>query len=119
MSSGRFAAASSLAKMIWGSLVARFLSTSVTRFRPAAFSAFRKLVRSSSTHWLLVLVSVPAASAVVPVAGRVFHVSPVSLHVVFDEEKTPNPNVVAAVRRPYTRSLAEPIVAADDRSNRR
>src|SRR5687768_5813767 len=120
-SCGRFVAASSLLKITSAFCCVGFFRTSVTMLRPAAFSAFRKLVTSSSYQVCVVPVTVAVDSALPTVAGLLFHVSPVSDHVVLDD---PNacvctPTVDASPSAPNRRSLPLLIAATELRSNLR
>src|SRR5687768_4256862 len=118
-SCGRFVAASSLLKITSAFCCVGFLRTSVTMLRPAAFSAFRKLVTSSSYHICVVPVTVAVDSAAPTVVGLLFHVRPVSDHVVLAD---PNacvctPVVDVSLSAPNRRSLPLLIVVTVLRSN--
>src|SRR5687767_2698586 len=101
-----------------GLLVAGALSTSVTTLRPAANSAWRKLVRSTSYHCAVVPVTVSEPRTVPPAAGLLFHVSPPSVHVLAALwTLIATLGAVASLNRPNNRSLALLIVARLLRSN--
>src|SRR5688572_30588807 len=84
-SSGLLLAAPSALNTAQGSVMFGPLIATETAFRPAAFSALRKFVRSNSCHALLVLVSVLLARTVVPVAGRLLYVIVPSSQLVGEE----------------------------------
>src|SRR5688572_3553317 len=109
----------SVPKLAQGLLVLGALKTSVTSLRPAASSACRKLVRSTSYHWFVVPVTVSEPRTVVPAAGLLFQVMPPSVHVVLEAlcTFTSTLGAVASLRRPFRRSLALPIEPMPFRSN--
>ena len=75
-STGWFAAASPLLNVATGFVLFVARRTSVTTFRPAAFSAWRKLVRSISYTPLVVPVTLNEPRIVVPALGLLFHGQP-------------------------------------------
>src|SRR5688500_1264939 len=88
-------------------------STSVTTFRPAAFSACKNAVRSISYHFFVVPVIVFVATALKPVAGLLAHVMADSLQLTPGAAKTPSwiDAEAVSVSDPYRRSFAPLIVA--------
>src|SRR5688500_2698003 len=84
-SSGLLLAAPSALKTAQGSVMFGPLIATETAFRPAAFSALRKFVRSNSCQPLVVLVSVLLARTVVPVVGRLLYVIVPSTQPVGEE----------------------------------
>src|SRR5688500_2924294 len=119
-SAGRFAA-SSLSNRMFDGLAADALITNVTTFRPAAFSDWRNGATFTSYHWPVVPKTGAAARSWVFATGLLFHVIPVSVHVVSAALYTWNPALSADVlsSRPNRRSLAELIVVTDEMSKRR
>ena len=122
-SSGRLLDAWRERNVAVGFVLTSFFITSVTTFRPAAFSCCRYAVRSHSYQRAVVelFTSVTAASTVVPDGGLLFQVMPVSVQVVL---AAPNACVrttveVVDVRLPNSRSRADVTVASAVVSNLR
>src|SRR5688500_14336636 len=84
-SSGLLLAAPSALKTAQGSVMFGPLIATETVFRPAAFSALRKFVRSNSCQALVVLVSVLLARTAVPVVGRLLYVIAPSTQLAGEE----------------------------------
>src|SRR4051794_9816827 len=88
-SCGSLTGASSELKLHTALVTCVLRTTSVTMFLPAAFSAFRKAVTSTSYHFAPAPVTVNVATCG-PTDGRLFHVSADSFHAVADEPNAAN-----------------------------
>src|SRR5690349_20534803 len=101
--------ASSLSKRIVALEVAGVFRTSVRAIAPDAFCCAQNAVRSSSYRLPAVPTTVPLASTLTAIAGRLFHVSEDSSHETSLELKTWNGTLgeVVLSNLPNSRSLAD------------